>query len=70
MKKLDNKTFDPPEEFKLKCVISSIKQYAEDYSLTASQIEGIFHEGVLASSKAGKIHIPSYSDDDLPIMGK
>lgn len=70
MEKLDNKTFDPPEEFKLKCVLSSIKQYAEDHSLTATQIEGIFHEGILANFKAGKIQIPSYSDDNLPIMGK
>jgi len=70
MKKLNNQPFDPPEEFKVKCELNSIRQYAKDYSLTAKQIGEIFSEGIIVCSRVGKIQIPNYSDNDLLILDK
>ena len=67
MGKIENRTI---EQFKLDGVLLSIKQYAHDYSLTAEQIRDICSEGIMVCSRKGKIQIPSYSNDELPIIDK
>ncbi len=65
MEKLNYQTV---KEDSIEYLLIQIKNYAHDHSLTATQVRDIFHEGILSSSKAGKIQIPSYSDDDLPVL--
>jgi len=57
-------------EFELRAVISSIKQYAGDHSLTAAQIKEIFDAGIVACSREGKIQIKRYSQAELEAAWK
>ena len=50
----------------MRAILYQIKNYAIDHSLTAEQIEDIFHEGIVASFRNGTLKIPSYSKNMLP----
>ena len=54
------------EEFNIRCGISNIKWFVRDHALTAKQLSDIFREGIAACVKNGTLHLPSFSEDELP----
>lgn len=52
----------------MRIVLSQIKEYAKDHTLTAEQIKDIFSEGIVASVRNGTLQLPIYSESMLQAL--
>jgi len=60
---IDKSSVSNSPEWELTCVLGNIRQYANEYKLTAAQIRKVFDRGVAAAYALREIDIPVSEPD-------